>query len=382
MSEQSKPEPLSAEHADLLMGHEYAPQATAGQNTESAEFFAEEILAEVDGEVSEDQDLEEVSDEEEAAYEEEVEGDEYEDHDEEDAEVSDEESEETDGSDEEGDEDESDHEAVELPDDAVVFQDDDGNPVTAKEARLGYLRQADYTRKNQAVAQERDQTIQARQEALSKVQEATEALQDIEIVMSQMAGSPPDPQLRASDPGEYAAQVADWQNRQQMIQGIRQRAQQERQKLQQMNQAQMQDVLANENQRLMERIPEWRDPQTRQKELGEIADHFMGEYGYTPQELSAVQDHRAMDIMRKAMRYDQMQAEGRQTLEEAKGKAPKPKPKSRPKPKGKKRSRDSQGRFAKDRQKRLQEQSERLSETGNVFDAARAIETFLGDDLL
>ena len=80
------------------------------------------------------------------------------------------------------------------------------------------------------------------------------------------------------------------------------------------------------------------------------------------------------------MLYDQLQAKGEKTLK-APPKAAKPKSK-RPKPKGTKRPRAADGRFARDRGKALSEASARLSETGSVQDAARAIETLLGDDLL
>lgn len=386
MSEQKKPEPLSAENADLLMGYETEPsEASPAENTVSAEDFAAEILAEMDGGVSDDQDeVEEVSDEEEAADTEEVSEEEYDELDDEDAEVSDEESEEADGSEEDSEEDDSeDHRDGEpVPEDAVVFMTEDGEPVTAKEARAGYLRQADYTRKNQALAEERNETIQARTQALGEIQKVAEALEDAEVVFSQMAGNPPDPRLRASDPGEYAAQVAEYQQRQQVIQAIRQRRVQEQQKAQRLQQENLQDIMREENRRLQERVPEWRDADVRQRELQQIADHFQREYGYTPEELGQVQDHRAMAIMRKAMMYDQLQAEGVETLE-SKPEGKRTKKKSRPKPKGRKNApRDRKGRYAKDRDKVLSEQSARLSETGSVFDAAAAIETAFGDDLL
>jgi len=376
MSDQTKNTGLRPDEASLLLPHERGGAEPEQNNLSDG--LLDEILGEDGAGVTDEYEVdEEVSDEEETdATEDELE-DEYEDEDEDSEEGPDEG--EPDDEDEESDEDESDDHRV--AEDAVVFEDEQGNPVTAKEARLGYLRQADYTRKTQELSGERKQTLQSREQALSAVQSASEALEDVEMVMSQLAGSPPDPRLREQDPGEYAAQVADWQNRQRMIQGLRQRRAQEAQKLQRMQSEQVQDILREEQQKLVERLPEWRDPQVQKKELEQIADHFMTEYEYTPEELGQVQDHRAMVIMRKAMLYDQLQAQGKETLNQPpQGKVKKTK--SRPKPKGKRVSRGKDGRFARNRKKALQEQSARLSETGSVEDAARAIETLLGDELL
>lgn len=378
MSDQTTKTTLRADEAALLLPHERGG-VEPEQNTLSDGFLDEIFGTDLAGVSDQDEVGEEVSDEEETDATEDGAEDEELDEDEDSEEDPDEGQ--TDDEDEESEGDESEDQSEPVAEDAVVFVDEAGNPVTAKEARLGYLRQADYTRKTQDLSQKTGQTMEARERAIGEIQKVTEALEDVEVVMAQMAGSPPDPRLREQNPGEYAAQVADWQQRQQVIQAIRQRRSQEATKLEQMQKAQMDDILAQERQKLVERLPEWSDPQTRQQELDKIANHFMSEYGYTQEELGSVYDHRAMVVMRKAMLYDQLQAQGSKTLKDPpKGKIQKSK--SRPKPKGTKRSRAADGRFQRDRSKALSEASARLSETGNVLDAAHAIETLLGDDLL
>lgn len=378
MADNNNRQALSSDEMSMLLPHERGG-AQLEQNTLGNELLDEILGGMEPGETEDQVEVTEVSEEEEADATEEVSDDDDESQDEDGEEVSEEE--EADESDKDGDEEESDDHREPVAEDAIVFVDEDGKPITAKEAKLGYLRQADYTRKTQATAQERQNAIQARQEALGKVQEVMEALEDVEIVMGQMVGPPPDPALRSKDPGEYAAQVTEWQQQSQVIQAIRQRRAQERQKLEQLQHAQVQDILAQEAQRLMEAIPEWRDPQVQKKELEQIATHFMEAYKYTPEELSQVQDHRAMVIMKKAMLYDQLQQKGQEVLKDP-PKADTRKAKPRPKPKGKPLARGEDGRFQRSRQKVLSEASARLSETGNVNDAARAIEAFLGDDLL
>lgn len=66
------------------------------------------------------------------------------------------------------------------------------------------------------------------------------------------------------------------------------------------------EVRALEQQKLLERIPEWRDPQKYGREAKEVYDHAIGYYGLNPQELAdsqILEDHRAIAILRDAMKY-------------------------------------------------------------------------------
>ena len=297
MSDQTTKTALRPDEAALLLPHERGG-VEPEQNTLS-DGLLDEIFGEDGAGVSDQDEVDdEVSDEEET--------DATEDREEDDEPGEDEDSEEdpdegqSDDEDEESDDEESDDHREPVAEDAVVFEDADGNPVTAKEAKLGYLRQADYTKKTQVLSQERNQTVEARERAMGEVQKAAQVLEDVEVVIAQMAGDPPDPRLRAQDPGEYAAQVADWQQRQQVIQALRGRRAQEAQKLQQMQAEQARDILAREQQKLAEALPEWSDTEVKQKELDQIANHFMSEYGYTPEDLSSVQDHAEGDALRSA----------------------------------------------------------------------------------
>lgn len=90
-----------------------------------------------------------------------------------DEEQQDETEEETEESDEEseGEESEDDEEAgTELSDETEIDLGDDKNPVTLKELKDGYLRQSDYTKKTQALAEERKE-IESLQEEVKPVQE-------------------------------------------------------------------------------------------------------------------------------------------------------------------------------------------------------------------
>lgn len=68
------------------------------------------------------------------------------------------------------------------------------------------------------------------------------------------------------------------------------------------------EVRAMEQQRLQERIPEWRDPAKYGKEASAIWEHTISHYGFHPSEFQGspvLEDHRAIAILRDAWKYRQ-----------------------------------------------------------------------------
>ena len=62
-----------------------------------------------------------------------------------------------------------------------------------------------------------------------------------------------------------------------------------------------------EQEKLREKLPEWKDAKVRDTESRAIAEHLIAN-GYSQDELNMLTDHRALLLVRKAMKYDQMQA--------------------------------------------------------------------------
>jgi hypothetical protein len=91
----------------------------------------------------------------------------------------------------------------------------------------------------------------------------------------------------------------------------------ERQAIGQRQQVEEQERLAEyarEQQKvLQEKLPEWRDPQVKAKEAQGIADFLMSR-GYSSEELSSLQDARALLIVRDAWKAMQ-QAKARETAQ-------------------------------------------------------------------
>lgn len=120
--------------------------------------------------------------------------------------------------------------------------------------------------------------------------------------------------LRRDDPAEYAAQVAEYNQRLNDIRGRRSQLQQELQRkqaeYQQQWQTQYQDTLARESRKLVEALGledgKATDEQRQQRFQG--ITEYLGKQGFQPQDLQGIVDHRAYLMIDKARRYDELMA--------------------------------------------------------------------------
>jgi len=254
---------------------------------------------------------------------------------------------------------------------APVITLDDGTVLTKAEVEENHrsgLRQADYTRKTQAVAELRKETEAEKAKVSEARQTYAEKITQLESFLSQNVPSTEGlDALRQTDPAEYAARVADLNRQQQQLAAV----QVERQRVQaeQAEEAAKQhsQYLAAERDRLLEVVPEWKaDPTKAQAELQALRAAG-AEYGFSDAELDQVADHRAILLLRDAMRYRQGQKATAQVKPKI-AKAPVLKP-------------GTTGRVtAKPVAKQRQSDFERLKKTGHINDATRLLMDFVGDD--
>ncbi len=184
---------------------------------------------------------------------------------------------------------------------------DDEVDLTLEELRLGYMRQGDYTRKTQQVAEGR-KAAEAELEALTAQRESyANQLAQLETALNQ---SEPTQEywdaLQAEDPIEYVKQreaLRDRRDALAQVQSEQQRVQQEQ--LQQL-QTQTQERLKQEAEKLLDVIPEWRDADVATKQKNAVYTYAQRHLGYSEQELSQIGDHRAVNVLRKAYLYDEL----------------------------------------------------------------------------
>jgi hypothetical protein len=187
----------------------------------------------------------------------------------------------------------------------------DGHRVTAAQIRTAMGQAADYTRKTQELAVQRQQ-LQQQAEALATV------LPHIQPELAKLGerlqgATPPDPSLIESDPQGYLRQFAAYQ----AATAEQQRLGTLTQLQQQAYERSMSQQVEAGNKMLSEKYEFWRDDAMRTTVQRDIAKWAESKGGYTRQELQGLSDPRHVESMMKAMMWDRM-------LEGAKTTAPKP----------------------------------------------------------
>ena len=172
------------------------------------------------------------------------------------------------------------------------------------------LMQSDYTKKTQTLAEER-KALEQERNSIRAIQNLSEQLQQQYEGLSQAEEAERSSeyweQLKAENPMQYMVERQELQDR------SREREQQEQkvfalqQQLQEQHRLEHQHRLVSEAQKLQEMIPEWIDQTTADREKQELMVYGRSQ-NYSPDELNAVSDSRAITILRKAMLWDRLQS--------------------------------------------------------------------------
>lgn len=203
----------------------------------------------------------------------------------------------------------------------VTHADGTQEDVTVGELVKGYYRQQDYTRKTQAVAQERRQVQGERQEVHGLRAQYARGLEQLQAAIEQITPQEPDwDDLRANDPIEYGRQWADHQRRQQTLQAIAQERRQVEEQHQAEFAAHQQEARRAAGEWLLERIPSWKDVKVRTAERAEMRA-FAQKMGFSEQELKNTDDPRAVLLIRQAWQFAKLQ-ERKAVVVKPKAKAP------------------------------------------------------------
>ena len=177
-----------------------------------------------------------------------------------------------------------------------------------EEVAKGYQRQQDYSRKTMALAEERKLFDAERQAVNQERAQYQQLLTALSQQWQQAQQAEPDWQkLYDADPLEYVRQKDIWRDRQDKIAA----AQSESARLQSLQAAEQQKQLAQiveqGRQRLPELVPEWKDAKRWEADRSKLLQYGQ-KAGYSQEELAQAYDPRAIAVMYKAMRYDEMVA--------------------------------------------------------------------------
>ena len=118
--------------------------------------------------------------------------------------------------------------------------------------------------------------------------------------------------LRDTDPGEYAARIADIEKRKQNLNQMKEDARLELDKSVESGKEELakkvKAYIQGESQALLKANPTWQDPQVFETELGKIRQYIVKQ-GFSDQEAANTLDHRILLTAEKAMRWDELQAQ-------------------------------------------------------------------------
>jgi len=254
-------------------------------------------------------------------------------------------------------------------DDTILY---DGEEYKVDDLIKGSLRQADYTRKTQALAEERkgfESLMNQYNSEISSVQQERQQYVNAlgQIIQSSMGNISKFQDidwdsLKEEDHMEYLSKKDELREAQDKIRQHRDELSRTEQVQKQQEAQQYKQMLIKEHQSMAEKYPDWADAEKRQVIGSKLQSYALSE-GYSPEEVASLYDHRALLILDKARKYDEVQKAN------PKAKKLKNKPKV---------VRSGTGTTKKDSNRAQRKtQMKRLQQTGHVDDAVSLFEDFV-----
>ena len=190
---------------------------------------------------------------------------------------------------------------------------EDGNEetieATPEELASSYMRQADYTKKTQALAERESQAVEflktkhdeVRQQYLSQAELARTAV----VQMAGLKTGEEMAQLAHSDPAAWVAENQRQQSINNYLSGLDQQINTEKQRA-------MQEAQAHQQQSIQKQYAQtWAELQKEKIDkpaLAKIYENTSKSYGFTQDELNNVYDHRIVKMMRDAAAFQELKA--------------------------------------------------------------------------
>ena len=181
--------------------------------------------------------------------------------------------------------------------------------VDIDELKSGYQRQADYTRKSQALAEQRKETENIQSERLQLEQERQMYANGLQMLQEQQSAKLQDfdsvdwETLKQEDPYAYMIKKDEYRDAQERVSNAAQQQaliQQEQHTAAQQARGQF---VQQEYARLVAALPEWNDKDsTIKKDIQEYATSV----GFRPEEINQLADHRSVLVIKKAMEFDKL----------------------------------------------------------------------------
>jgi hypothetical protein len=221
-------------------------------------------------------------------------------------------------SEEEGQAEEETEEEVEEEELEIVAEEDlkytikvDGQDyeVGIDELKNGYQRQADYTRKSQALAEQRKGTENIQSERMQLEQERQMYANGLQMLQEQQSAKLTDfdnvewEALKQEDPYQYMIKKDEYRDAQERVTNLAQQQQLVHQEQAQQAKNVREHFVQQEYSKLVDALPEWNDKEsTIKKDVQEYAVSV----GFRPEEINQLADHRSVLVIKKAMEFDKL----------------------------------------------------------------------------
>lgn len=216
--------------------------------------------------------------------------------------------------DSEGDEPDEEKEPTPVAKVTIKVKGDDGELETLElstdEIAASYMRQRDYSKKTQALAERETQAVEFLKSKHDEIrQQYVSQAESARLAVSQLAGLKTEAELAELAGTDPAAWVAETQRQRQIgayLQGLDRQIAQERQSAQAEAQQRQQQALQSQYQQAWKALEAEKIDKPK---LAKIYSDVTKMYGYTEQELSNVYDHRLVKILRDATAYQALKAQ-------------------------------------------------------------------------
>ncbi len=192
----------------------------------------------------------------------------------------------------------------------TVKIDGEEKNVTADELVKSYqLEQAAQKRMQEAAEIRKNSEVEVAALAQQREQYA-QALQSLEAQLSSAEEKPQEywDNLYSEDPMEYMRQREAYRDRKEATEKVKAEQVRVQEERQQEFVQQHQAHLAKEQEKLLEALPDWKDPDVAAKEKQAIISYAQRNLGFSEAELAATSDSRAVLALRKAYLYDELMA--------------------------------------------------------------------------
>lgn len=202
---------------------------------------------------------------------------------------------------------------LDLAANAVI--DGETKSVTLREALKSYQQESAYTKRSQALANERNTFLQRKEQAETGIRNelivAEQQVQKLEAEIKAALDSPLLQRLYEDDPQAWAQETVRLKDKAAEAAAFRERIVNNINQYDARRQAEhaerIRELTQREQSMLLEKLPDWHDGTKAAAEWAGISRFVEGRYGFTRDELANILDHRLILVARDAYRYSEAQ---------------------------------------------------------------------------